>query len=239
MRACSQVKSDMSGAAKYYTKAFQIGNNSALQNLEVEDVEHKPLCLQKLDAEKDAIVSRAGFAVGIQFRWVGHLLSDLVSVFSSCFVCDTLLCGTLCCRTVCCFVWCVFESLHSVRRGWAAADGWLLVALDGHYLLKLCYAAAPPALVLQIVVEAGGTIMMVTQVMCDLSGYGKSELEGGNITMLIPHPYSARHANYVTKYVQSGQSCGMLDSVKEVCMVHRVRDLTLSRYSVLLMAWHM
>lgn len=49
-----------------------------------------------------------------------------------------------------------------------------------------------------------------------LFGYRKGELEGKNVSMLMPQPFSGRHNTYMRNYQTSGNA-KILDTVREVC----------------------
>ncbi|GFR42352.1 hypothetical protein Agub_g3047, partial [Astrephomene gubernaculifera] len=71
-----------------------------------------------------------------------------------------------------------------------------------------------------IVCNAEGTIMMTSQAVQPLFGYSKSELEGANVSLLMPPPFSTRHAAYLQRYTASGQP-HILDSMREVIALHK------------------
>ncbi|KAG2431591.1 hypothetical protein HYH02_013284 [Chlamydomonas schloesseri] len=73
-----------------------------------------------------------------------------------------------------------------------------------------------------IVVDAEGTIMMVSQAVQKTFGYAKIELEGTNVATLMPQPFSQRHPGYMQRYVGGGEP-HMLDSVREVVALHKER----------------
>lgn len=52
-------------------------------------------------------------------------------------------------------------------------------------------------------------------------GYPKTELEGANVSMLMPQPFSQRHDSYLARYVSTAES-RILDSVREVVALHKV-----------------
>lgn len=54
------------------------------------------------------------------------------------------------------------------------------------------------------------------------TGYPKSELEGANVSMLMPQPFSGRHASYLQRYTATSDP-HILDSVREVVAQHRDR----------------
>ncbi|GIL50772.1 hypothetical protein Vafri_6912 [Volvox africanus] len=73
-----------------------------------------------------------------------------------------------------------------------------------------------------VVIDAEGTIMMVSQAVQKTFGYPKAELEGTNVSMLMPQPFSQRHDSYMARYVASGEP-HILDSVREVVALHKDR----------------
>ncbi|KAG2446966.1 hypothetical protein HYH02_008120 [Chlamydomonas schloesseri] len=73
-----------------------------------------------------------------------------------------------------------------------------------------------------IVINAEGTIMMTSQAVQTVFGYTKSELEGVNVALLMPQPFSQRHASYLTRYVTTAEP-HILDSVREVVALHKER----------------
>nr|ACF39778.1 PAS domain sensory protein FXL1 [Chlamydomonas reinhardtii] len=73
-----------------------------------------------------------------------------------------------------------------------------------------------------IVINAEGTIMMVSQAVQKVFGYPKTELEGANVALLMPQPSSQRHPSYLTRYVNGGEP-HILDTVREVVGLHKER----------------
>ncbi|KAG2487340.1 hypothetical protein HYH03_014056 [Edaphochlamys debaryana] len=73
-----------------------------------------------------------------------------------------------------------------------------------------------------IVIDASGTIMMVSQAVQSTFGYAKAEIEGGNVSVLMPQPFSQRHPGYLQRYVSTGEA-HMLDIVREVVVLHKDR----------------
>lgn len=74
------------------------------------------------------------------------------------------------------------------------------------------------------VIDAEGSIMLVSQGITGLFGYTKAELEGQNISMLMPPPFSQRHASYLQRY-KDGGAPRILDSVKEVVAIHKDKSV--------------
>ncbi|PNW76743.1 hypothetical protein CHLRE_11g469500v5 [Chlamydomonas reinhardtii] len=73
-----------------------------------------------------------------------------------------------------------------------------------------------------VVINAEGTIMMTSQAVQTVFGYTKNELEGVNVALLMPQPFSQRHASYLTRYVATAEP-RILDSVREVVALHKER----------------
>ncbi|GFR49210.1 hypothetical protein Agub_g11125, partial [Astrephomene gubernaculifera] len=53
-------------------------------------------------------------------------------------------------------------------------------------------------------------------------GYLKTELEGGNVSLLMPPPFSQRHNSYLQRYAEGGEP-RVLDTVREVLGLHKER----------------
>ncbi|KAG2494774.1 hypothetical protein HYH03_007018 [Edaphochlamys debaryana] len=73
-----------------------------------------------------------------------------------------------------------------------------------------------------IVIDSVGTIMMVSQAVQKVFGHSKLELEGANVSLLMPQPFSQRHASYLQRYVGGGEP-HILDTVREVVALHKER----------------
>lgn len=71
-----------------------------------------------------------------------------------------------------------------------------------------------------IIINATGSIMLINQAVTSLFGYTKTELEGANISMLMPQPFSGRHNSYLARYVSTGEP-RILDSVRDVLGLHK------------------
>ncbi|GIL69032.1 hypothetical protein Vretifemale_11, partial [Volvox reticuliferus] len=73
-----------------------------------------------------------------------------------------------------------------------------------------------------IVINAEGTILMVNSCVTALLGYPKAELEGANVSVIMPQPFSGRHSGYLSRYVQGGEP-HILDNVRDVVALHKER----------------
>ncbi|GLI62827.1 hypothetical protein VaNZ11_005578, partial [Volvox africanus] len=75
-----------------------------------------------------------------------------------------------------------------------------------------------------VVINAEGTILMVNSCTTALLGYPKTELEGANVSIIMPQPFSGRHSGYLARYVQGGES-HILDNVRDVVALHKERHV--------------
>ncbi|KAG2429714.1 hypothetical protein HYH02_013971 [Chlamydomonas schloesseri] len=73
-----------------------------------------------------------------------------------------------------------------------------------------------------MVINHEGNIMMVNSCITNLLGYAKTELEGNNVSMIMPQPFSGRHAGYMQRYIQGGEP-HILDTVRDVVALHKDR----------------
>ncbi|GFR45040.1 hypothetical protein Agub_g6410 [Astrephomene gubernaculifera] len=73
-----------------------------------------------------------------------------------------------------------------------------------------------------IVIDAEGIILMVSQAVQSVFGYSKAELEGVDVALLMPQPFSQRHSQYMSRYRTTGES-HILDIVREVVALHKDR----------------
>ncbi|EFJ45814.1 hypothetical protein VOLCADRAFT_93917 [Volvox carteri f. nagariensis] len=75
-----------------------------------------------------------------------------------------------------------------------------------------------------IVINAEGKILMVNACVTPLLGYPKTELEGANVSIIMPQPFSGRHPSYLSRYVQGGEP-HILDTVRDVVALHKERHV--------------
>ncbi|KAG2422329.1 hypothetical protein HXX76_016114 [Chlamydomonas incerta] len=73
-----------------------------------------------------------------------------------------------------------------------------------------------------VTINAQGIIQMANKHAIKMMGYAKGELDGKNVSCLMPQPFSARHNGYLRNYVTTGKA-KILDSVREVVALHRDR----------------
>lgn len=62
---------------------------------------------------------------------------------------------------------------------------------------------------------------MLSQPLLKMFGYKQGELEGKNISLLMPQPFSNRHNGFLRNYATTGVP-KILDSPREVCNKARV-----------------
>ncbi|KAG2497028.1 hypothetical protein HYH03_005031 [Edaphochlamys debaryana] len=72
------------------------------------------------------------------------------------------------------------------------------------------------------VINASGIIQMTNKNLQKLFGYKASELEGQNVSILMPAPYSTRHNGYIAAYVSTGAP-KVMGQVRELIALHRRR----------------
>ncbi|WIA17635.1 hypothetical protein OEZ85_014441 [Tetradesmus obliquus] len=70
------------------------------------------------------------------------------------------------------------------------------------------------------VINATGTIQMANKVLLKMFGYRKGELEGKNVALLMPQPYSGRHNGYLRNFQTTGQP-KILDKTQEMVALHK------------------
>ncbi|GLI68263.1 hypothetical protein VaNZ11_012618, partial [Volvox africanus] len=73
-----------------------------------------------------------------------------------------------------------------------------------------------------VTINAMGIIQMANKHAIKMLGYSKGELEGKNVSCLMPQPFSARHNTYLRNYVTTGKA-KILDELREVVALHRDR----------------
>ncbi|KAG2449443.1 hypothetical protein HYH02_005590 [Chlamydomonas schloesseri] len=82
-----------------------------------------------------------------------------------------------------------------------------------------------------VVINASGIIQMTNKTLQKMYGYRGSELEGQNVSILMPAPFSTRHNGYIAAYLATGQA-KILDSVRQVIGLHRRRYMFPVRLAV-------
>ncbi|KAG2497033.1 hypothetical protein HYH03_005036 [Edaphochlamys debaryana] len=72
------------------------------------------------------------------------------------------------------------------------------------------------------VINASGIIQMTNKNLQKLFGYKASELEGQNVSILMPAPYNTRHNGYIAAYISTGVP-KVMGQVRELIALHRRR----------------
>ncbi|GAX73193.1 hypothetical protein CEUSTIGMA_g646.t1 [Chlamydomonas eustigma] len=72
------------------------------------------------------------------------------------------------------------------------------------------------------VINAQGIIQMANKMLLELFGYKRGELDGKNVSMLMPQPFSGRHNTYLRNYISTGKA-KILDSSREILGLHKDR----------------
>ncbi|GIL43455.1 hypothetical protein Vafri_932 [Volvox africanus] len=71
-------------------------------------------------------------------------------------------------------------------------------------------------------INSAGIIQLANKNACSLLGYGKGELDGKNINIIMPPPFSQRHNRYIRQYIQTGRE-RVISSVNTVVALHKAR----------------
>ncbi|GLC70645.1 hypothetical protein PLESTF_001017600 [Pleodorina starrii] len=82
-----------------------------------------------------------------------------------------------------------------------------------------------------ICINAQGQIQVASPEANSLLGYGKNELKGRDLGIIMPHPFSERHTAYVRQYVHTGVST-MLGKNLEAMVVTKSRQVLAVRLHV-------
>ncbi|KAF5832427.1 hypothetical protein DUNSADRAFT_11673 [Dunaliella salina] len=75
-----------------------------------------------------------------------------------------------------------------------------------------------------IVIDAAGIMLVANKQAQKLFGYKKTEMEGKNVSMLMPQPFSSRHNGYLRTHINSGKK-RILDIVRPVVGLHKNRTV--------------
>ncbi|KAG2449446.1 hypothetical protein HYH02_005593 [Chlamydomonas schloesseri] len=113
----------------------------------------------------------------------------------------------------------IYEKADKLEEQQAAAQDYLLYANDSSMLTQVDDRNNAVA-----VINSSGIIQMTNKPLQQLFGYKASELEGQNVSILMPAPYCNRHNGYIAAYVSTGQA-RVVDTVREVVALHRRRHV--------------
>ncbi|KAI8475137.1 MAG: hypothetical protein J3K34DRAFT_517581 [Monoraphidium minutum] len=72
------------------------------------------------------------------------------------------------------------------------------------------------------IINAAGIIQMANKNLLKMFGYKKAELEGKNVSLLMPQPFSSRHNSYLRNYTTTGNA-KILDNTRQVVALHKAR----------------
>ncbi|KAG2433266.1 hypothetical protein HXX76_008334 [Chlamydomonas incerta] len=113
----------------------------------------------------------------------------------------------------------IYEKADKLEEQQAAAQDYLLYANDSSMLTQVDDRNNAVA-----VINSSGIIQMTNKPLQQMFGYKASELEGQNVSILMPAPYCNRHNGYIAAYVSTGQS-KVVETVREVVALHRRRHV--------------
>ncbi|CAG9460435.1 unnamed protein product [Pedinophyceae sp. YPF-701] len=82
-----------------------------------------------------------------------------------------------------------------------------------------------------LVITDTGVILMANKVMCRTFGYQVGELEGANVSSLMPQPFSGQHNGYLRNYKLTGKS-KVIGKVREVIALHKDKSVLPVKLSV-------
>lgn len=69
-----------------------------------------------------------------------------------------------------------------------------------------------------IIIDAAGSMLLVNKTTNRLFGYDRGELEGKNISLLMPSPFSERHNSYLKNYINTGVAKILNQDRQVVCL---------------------
>jgi PAS domain-containing protein len=69
-----------------------------------------------------------------------------------------------------------------------------------------------------IIIDSAGTMLLVNKTAYRLFGYERGELEGKNISMMMPSPFSERHNGYLKNYIMTGVAKILNQDRQVVCL---------------------
>ncbi|KAG2497025.1 hypothetical protein HYH03_005028 [Edaphochlamys debaryana] len=112
----------------------------------------------------------------------------------------------------------VYEKADKLEEQQAVAHGNLLYDNDTSQMLTQVDDKTNAI----AVINASGIIQMTNKNLQKLFGYKASELEGQNVSILMPAPYSTRHNGYIAAYISTGVP-KVMGQVRELIALHRRR----------------
>ncbi|KXZ56496.1 hypothetical protein GPECTOR_1g444 [Gonium pectorale] len=73
-----------------------------------------------------------------------------------------------------------------------------------------------------IIINSRGQIQMANKLSYAMFGYSKGELEGKNVAMLMPLPFSQRHNGYIKRHITTGRET-VMNRVTDLVALHKDR----------------
>ncbi len=218
-----EVQHDGVAAARAYAEAARNGGADAIMSLDLSAVQqaaNKPEFLTSLSLVDDAVVviNATGSIMMVSQVRRRCCTTCVVRCVPVCGVC---LWGRLRChRSSILPVWwkgpCEFGGAHIAESAAAFAS-----ATERHLRRKPSTVPRLAALFLQAPHAPDPSEPAFPQFVQSIFGYTKAELEGSNVSLLMPQPFSQRHDGYLARYVGGGEP-HILDTVREVVALHKV-----------------
>eukprot|EP00883_Tetradesmus_obliquus_P002715 jgi/Sobl393_1/12921/SZX78204.1 len=75
-----------------------------------------------------------------------------------------------------------------------------------------------------VIINASGIIMMVNNACSRMFGYEKGELDGKNVSTMMPQSFSTRHNGFLQRYVSTG-TARILNSTRMLVALHKDRSV--------------
>lgn len=75
-----------------------------------------------------------------------------------------------------------------------------------------------------ILIDITGTILFANKACCALFGHKKTDLEGNNISMCMPPPFSTSHNFYLRNYAATGKS-NVIGATRELVALHKQKNV--------------
>ena len=71
-----------------------------------------------------------------------------------------------------------------------------------------------------VIISSEGVIQYTNKGITKVFGYNKTELEGKNVSCLMPAPYSQQHHNFVKAYMDTGKA-KILNTTRDLQALHK------------------
>eukprot|EP00198_Chlamydomonas_reinhardtii_P013356 XP_001702693.1 predicted protein [Chlamydomonas reinhardtii] len=73
-----------------------------------------------------------------------------------------------------------------------------------------------------VIINSRGQIQMANKLAYLMFGYNKGELEGKNVAMLMPQPFSQRHNGYIKRHITTGRET-VMNRITDLVALHKDR----------------